>query len=79
MKKNKLFFVALYGVIITIGLLFVFITPYYVSNGNHSALDLRNDIILDIAAKGKTYFGFLLIIIGVSGLFLEKYSIKKEQ
>jgi len=79
MKKSKLLFVALYGIIITIGLLFVFITPYYISNNNLNAVDLSNDIILDIVAKGKTYFGFLLIIIGVSGLFLEKYSIKKGQ
>lgn len=73
-KKNNL--VLIYSIIMIVGVLFVFWTPYYVSHYFSSAIDTSNEVILDIFAKGRTYFGFLLIIIGVSGLFLERYSTK---
>jgi len=78
MLKNKKVFVFIYAAIVIVGLLFVFITPLYISH-YYGIADLDNEVILDVFGKGKTYFGFLLIAIGVTGLFLERYLPKEKQ
>ncbi len=72
MKTNSKIYIIIYFLLITIGGYFIFSsTEWAVVYSNNR--NVNEPIILDLFGKSILYFGIIILISGIVGLFFEKY------